>query len=336
MVKLSDVIESNGRIASELPPGLVAVFPGGTSGIGEYSVLALAKHARQPKIYLVGRSQSAADRIIAECKRLNPEGQYFFIATDASLIKNVDDVCRQFREKEKAINLLFLSIGSLNMKPETSEGLNRAFALGFYARMRFIGNLLPQLQAAQGLRRVVTVLAANREGDVDLNDIGCRRPLSIAVRNQFMSMTTLTLEEMARRAPQVSFIHGFPGLVRSGIARDVSGFFGVLLNLSMGVLAPLICIPDAESGERHVFLATSDMYPPRDGSKADGVRWGVARGTDGVAGSGVYSISEKNDNGPRSVDDMLARLRKDGVREKVWEFLMGEFERITGTPGMLA
>lgn len=117
MVKLSDVIESNGRIASELPPGLVAVFPGGTSGIGEYSVLALAKHARRPKIYLVGRSQSAADRIIAECKRLNPEGQYFFLATDASLIKNVDDVCRQLRGKEKAINLLFLSIGSLNMKP---------------------------------------------------------------------------------------------------------------------------------------------------------------------------------------------------------------------------
>lgn len=116
MVALSEVIESNERISTALPDGLVAVFVGGTSGIGEYTVKALAKYARQPRIYIVGRSQEAGDRIIGECRQLSPGGKYEFIKADVSLLKSVDDVCRQIKEKETAINLLFESQGSMAFK----------------------------------------------------------------------------------------------------------------------------------------------------------------------------------------------------------------------------
>ncbi len=113
MVSLTAVQASNARIPTILPSGLVAVFVGATSGIGEYTLKEFAHLARQPRIYNIGRSQQASDRIAAECKKLNPDAQYTFIQADVSLIRNVDDVCEQIKAKEKTINVLFLSAGTL-------------------------------------------------------------------------------------------------------------------------------------------------------------------------------------------------------------------------------
>ena len=116
MVSLTHVQSSNSRISSTLPPGLVAVFVGATSGVGETSLKQFAKHVRQPRVYFIGRSQEAGNRIAAECKALNSEGEYIFIKADTSLICTVDDVCRDIKSKEKAVNLLFLSTGLLISK----------------------------------------------------------------------------------------------------------------------------------------------------------------------------------------------------------------------------
>ncbi len=118
MVSLTEVQSSNSLIPSVLPPGLVAVFVGATSGIGETTLKQFAKYTRQPHIYFIGRSQEAGDRITAECKALNREGEYAFIKADVSLIKVVDDVCRDIKSKEQAINLLFQCQGTL--EPHTS------------------------------------------------------------------------------------------------------------------------------------------------------------------------------------------------------------------------
>ena len=111
MVNLPNIQSSNGQIAPALP-GLVSVFVGATNGIGEATLIEFARHASQPRVYFVGRSQEAGDRIAAECRRLNPKGEFNFIKADLSLIRNVDRVCDDIRKKEKTINLLFLSCGT--------------------------------------------------------------------------------------------------------------------------------------------------------------------------------------------------------------------------------
>ncbi len=105
MVAVSEVIASNERIRSALPNGLVAVFVGGTSGIGEYTVKAFAKYVASPRAYIIGRSQAAADRIIEECHQLSPDGKFEFIKADVSLLKTVDEVCNRIKTQEKAINI---------------------------------------------------------------------------------------------------------------------------------------------------------------------------------------------------------------------------------------
>lgn len=114
MVSYSEVKASNAKISSQLPAGLVAVFVGGTNGIGEYTLRQFARYAKSPRVYFIGRSQEAGSRIAKECTSLSNGGTFTFIRADASLIRNVDSVCKDIKSKESAINLLVLSIGTLD------------------------------------------------------------------------------------------------------------------------------------------------------------------------------------------------------------------------------
>jgi short-subunit dehydrogenase len=96
MVSKDQVAVSNGLIPSQLPANLVAVF---------------TKRAVSPRLYIVGRSQERATRIIEECKSLNPNGEYAFLQADLDLMVNVDGVCEKIKEQEKVINLLCLTQG---------------------------------------------------------------------------------------------------------------------------------------------------------------------------------------------------------------------------------
>ena len=87
--------------------GLVAVFVGGTSGIGEYTLLELAKlaggnGAASLKVYLIGRNEEAADRIFEQCRKYCPLGTFRFVKVgDLALLENVDACCRQVAELEQ-------------------------------------------------------------------------------------------------------------------------------------------------------------------------------------------------------------------------------------------
>lgn len=130
MVNLEQTWASNSRIASDLPPGLVAVFVCGTGAVGRLTMLQLAKYAVRPNIYFIGRSQGAGDRLRAQLKDLNAEGEYTFIRADVSLLRTVDDVCREIKAKERHINILFLTLGNLEPKGESGEHIDVRISSG--------------------------------------------------------------------------------------------------------------------------------------------------------------------------------------------------------------
>ncbi|KAJ5825589.1 Short-chain dehydrogenase/reductase SDR [Penicillium riverlandense] len=336
MVSLPEVQASNAQIATSLPPGLVAVFVGATSGIGETALKEFARNARQPRVYFVGRSQDAGNRITAECRQLNPEGEFIFIKADCSLIKAVDEVCREIKDKENAINLLFLISFDVNeAPPETSEGMHVPIAVAYYARTRFALNLLPLLRQATSLRRVVSVLAGGKEGAIHPEDFQSRKLSLLTMRAHLVSMTDLALEALAQRAPEVSFVHSYPGAVKTGIGKDVDSILVSIMGAFMFLFGWLFCIPIKESGERHLFLATSAKYPARGADKpikavpvSGDVQ--IAVGTDGESGSGVYSVNWDGEGTKAKVVGILGKLRQQGMDTQVWEHTVGEFRRITG------
>jgi len=87
---------------------ITAVFVGGTSGIGEYTMRALAStvgsSGRGLRAYIVGRNQRSADTIIADCRKMCPTGDYRFIkAKDLSLLQDVDRVCQEITSMEEGL-----------------------------------------------------------------------------------------------------------------------------------------------------------------------------------------------------------------------------------------
>jgi len=113
MVSLDAVHASNALISTSLPAGLVSVFVGGTSGLGELTLKELARQSVRPRIYIVGRSLDAAERIIDQCKTVNAAAQITFQrVTNIGLMTEVDKVCNEIKQREKVVDLLFLSAGS--------------------------------------------------------------------------------------------------------------------------------------------------------------------------------------------------------------------------------
>lgn len=155
----------------------------------------------------------------------------------------------------------------------------------------------------------------------------------IAFRGHGASMATLTMEHFAKQYSSVSFIHAFPGPVKSGIGRG-PGWTLFLMRTVGAMLGPFVYIPLEESGQRHLYLCTSARYPAKAAEKSSAVPLGnellVAKGTDGLVGSGVYTVDERCESADEKVDALLAKLRKEGMTEKVWQNHEEEFVRITG------
>lgn len=138
----------------------------------------------------------------------------------------------------------------------------------------------------------MSVLAGTTEGAIDLNNISGEGFFLIKWRNQMASCQTLLLEEAARRAPEVSFVHMLPGIVKGGIMRKPEGVRLAAIIAISSLFEPFMQTPPDECGERHLMVATSSMYPP---AKNTGAVAGVpvvgdllmVRGSNGEMGSGV-------------------------------------------------
>ncbi|RAL08494.1 NAD(P)-binding protein [Aspergillus homomorphus CBS 101889] len=333
MPSLSEVRQSNATLATSRPE-LIAVFVGGTSGIGEATAKQLAQSVQKPTIHVVGRSEASGSRILEELRAANPDGKFHFIQADVSLLRNVDTACEQIKEKEKSIDLLFLSTGHLTMfKNETEEGLDNNHVLRYYGRMRFIHNLLPLLENARGPARVVSVLAAGQEGQVDANNLDLTKSWSFLKAATYAStLNSLALEHLAATHPSISFAHVFPGIVRTPL---MGSTFGHLAGSVLNVLSRPLSMAPEESGQRNLFIATSAAYPaarPRDPSYVgtplgEGLRTAVA--STGKVGGGSYILNYDGSNTAK--EKLMAGYREQGFPAKVWEHTLETFRRILRT-----
>lgn len=138
-----------------------------------------------------------------------------------------------------------------------------------------------------------------------------------------ITMTSLSMEELAQANPSTSFVHAYPGIVKTGLMRD----FNAVTRAAMGALFSLASpwmVPLEESGERHLFAATSVQYPAR----GVGATSGVSPGSDGSPGAGAYLLNW--DGVPRGNLQVLEKYRQDGVREQVWKHTLGVFKDVCG------
>ncbi|PYI03221.1 short-chain dehydrogenase/reductase [Aspergillus sclerotiicarbonarius CBS 121057] len=336
MVSIATVLDSNSGITRLYGSGLVGVFVGGTSGIGESTARAFIRNTNASRAYLVGRDQARAMNMIEEMRQINPDSQISFIKSDVTLLREVDDACRVIQQKEDKVNILFLSPGTGTMKgrDETDEGLDRKLNLHYYSRMRFVTNFLPQLikageQSGPCLSRVISVLEAGGEAALHLDDLSLQTHYSLRnCAKHAITMASVSMEHLAASYPHISFVHSFPGVVRTRLDRD----FGTATKYAVAALMVLARpweIALDESGERHLYAATSPRFPPR--IYKDGVS-GAAEGSDGVPGSGFYRLSSTGDT--YKSNKIMGLYRADGTRSLIWKHTLDVFAKVRGAQEM--
>lgn len=103
MVAIDQVRAANAALVKSQP--IVAVFVGGTSGIGQATTLSLAKqhgsHGPGLRVYIVGRNAVAAESTIRKCLEVAPTAQFHFVKADnLTLLKDVDRVCTEINRME--------------------------------------------------------------------------------------------------------------------------------------------------------------------------------------------------------------------------------------------
>jgi hypothetical protein len=186
-------------------------------------------------------------------------------------------------------------------------------ALSYYSRMRFISSLLPLLSHSPSAR-VITVLAAGLESTILIEDLDLSSPGNYSMlkcMNHSATMTSLALDELAKSNPSITFIHKYPGPVKTGLLdrmfSDWTGIWSVPAFVVRWCILPVagfFLVSVEESGERGLYISTAERF----------------------RGGGFYRL-DQNDENAKQVE-VYEKYKADGMGKKIWEHTVMVYERI--------
>ncbi|KAH6652207.1 hypothetical protein BKA67DRAFT_660971 [Truncatella angustata] len=321
MVSYKEVQASNALINDTTAPR-VAVFVGGTSGIGKSTARALARTGASVRIYIVGRqgSEERASAFARELRADNPRAEVIWTAGEVSLLAEARRVCEVIRGRESRVDLLFLTAGygPYGARTETAEGLEVSQSLSYYSRVLFVLRLLPLLREAEA-PRVISVLAGGLErASIDLDDLQLQKPSNFGgVNGQMLYgvMNTATLEMLAGQNPGVTFIHSWPGIVNTGNVQrglNPNSIWAWAVWLLVDPLIRRFGLSEESSGQRYLFQSTSAAFGGR------GVPWKGQLGLNslGKQADGLFLVNYKCDCTPNA--KVMPQLREK-AQGRIWE-----------------
>lgn len=322
MVSSKEIRASNALINDATAPR-VAVFVGGTSGIGKFTVKALVATGASVRIYLVGRksSEERTHAFIQELHAINPKAELIWTEGEVALLAETKRVCELIKGKESRLDLLFFTTGyaPFGTRTETSEGIEIAQSLEYYTRILFTLHLLPLLNEAEA-PKIVSVLGGGMErASMDLDDLDLKKPGNfnfMKAQAQYIALTTTTMEKLSNDNPNVTFIHSWPGWVDTGnVHRGLDSTSTIMSWVVWLIINPLIkifSVSDEESGQRHLFQSTSAAFGGR------GVPWKGKPGVNtlGQQADGLFLVNYKCDSTPNAKVTPWLREKALG---KVWD-----------------
>ncbi len=154
------------------------VITGATSGLGLATAEVLA--SRGTELTLVARDAKKAGQVAEDLKRRFGNPRIHVEIAELSLLADVDALALRLIQKGQPIDVLINNAGALiNPREETSEGLEKSFALLLLSPMRLTERLFPLLKRAakeNGTARVVNVLSGGMYSQkIRVKDLESRR-----------------------------------------------------------------------------------------------------------------------------------------------------------------
>jgi len=238
--------------------GQTALVTGATAGIGLVTARRLAEQGAE--VCLVGRDAGRLSTALETIRRAVPGAQVFSLRADLALIAEQRRVAAEFLAARPRLDVLVNNAGAIfASREETTDGLERTFALNHLSYFTVTNALMPALRAAPRARIVSVASAAHRQARLDFDDLQSRRGyLHMRVYGTSKLMNILFTRALARRLAAATGPSGLtanclhPGFVATNFADNNSGFFKALV----GVGKALFAINEERGADTSVFLAT--------------------------------------------------------------------------------
>jgi NAD(P)-dependent dehydrogenase (short-subunit alcohol dehydrogenase family) len=205
MPSLAVLRASNAAFSPSYTP--VAIFVGGTAGIGQGIAEAFARHTKgNAHLIIIGRNRAAADSILSHFPKPTASSEssanvtHEFVQCDVTLMKNVHAATKEILTRVPKVNFLVMTMGYVTLKgwEETEDGVDKKLAVFYYARWKFINDLLPALKKAKEAgedAKVLSVLAPGMGTEIDVDDIGLKKTFSYRkARSQVPTYNDLMME----------------------------------------------------------------------------------------------------------------------------------------------
>ena len=165
----------------------VMVVTGGTAGIGQAMIEALAHHLKgRLHVVLIGRNRAAGEKIIAGLPTA-PESKYEVMVCDVTIMKNIHTLTAELLARLPKINFLvhsaeFVLYRGGHQETISKGGIDDMMAICCYNRFALTKDLLPLLRNAAAAGEATNVLCILSTGkwssEVRLKDLGLKKTWS--------------------------------------------------------------------------------------------------------------------------------------------------------------
>lgn len=229
------------------------VITGATSGIGKATALLLAKQGHT--LWLLNRSSTKTDELIAEIRKATPSAQLHFVQLDLTRLSTVYAAAERLLELER-IDVLINNAGGLTAKRElTVDGFETQFQMNHLGHFALTKALLPLLEKSQA--RIINVSSeAHRAGRIQFNDLQSEKGYSsFQMYANVKLMNALFTRELHKRysAKGIKAFALHPGVVNTRFGD------GLGKNRWMWKLMSPFLITPEKGAATSVYLATADV-----------------------------------------------------------------------------
>jgi len=156
--------------------GRVALVTGGSSGIGFQVSRALALHGAT--VIIAARSESKAERAIAEILKERPTAKLSFIQMDLASLNSVQQACRKLLLQQTRLNYLVLNAGVFGQPFQlTEDALEHMIQVNYLSNFYLVKLLLPRLISSDNCEPAISIVTSesHRFAPVDLDSVDMSR-----------------------------------------------------------------------------------------------------------------------------------------------------------------
>jgi NAD(P)-dependent dehydrogenase (short-subunit alcohol dehydrogenase family) len=235
------------------------VISGATDGMGRAT--ALARLARGDTVIAIGSSPTKGQSLLAEAAAVAEPERLHFIQADLSSVADTTRVIAEIEHGYASVDALLLFANRQSPKrQETTEGLERTFALYYLSRYLLARGLSPMLDASPDPVIVSVAGVGNTAGKIAWDDLQLNRRYS-PIRAQLQAGRANDLLGVAfadQGVGRARFVLYHPGFTRSGDLSPLNPILRVLIR----TLAKVAARPVAASVHPiHEFVDTPPRQP---------------------------------------------------------------------------